>query len=94
LINAVNSRDYSLMMGCFIVITVAVIVGNLIVDLLYPLIDPRIVSPAMSKRARVGANGTAPGPPVAVGGPLAEPMMVGPKMVGAAPGLPVRDVGA
>lgn len=89
LINAVNSRDYSLMMGCFIVITVAVIVGNLIVDLMYPLIDPRIVRSAMSKRARVPASGTAPGPPAPVGSALTEPTMVG-----AAPGLPVRDVGA
>jgi peptide/nickel transport system permease protein len=89
LINAVNSRDYSLMMGCFIVITVAVIVGNLIVDLMYPLIDPRIVRSAMSKRARVPASGTAPGPPAPVGSALTEPTMVG-----AAPGLPVSDVGA
>jgi len=43
LISAVNSRDYSLMMGCFILITVAVVVSNLLVDLIYPFVDPRIV---------------------------------------------------
>jgi peptide/nickel transport system permease protein len=43
LISAVNSRDYSLMMGCFILITVSVVISNLLVDLIYPLVDPRIV---------------------------------------------------
>lgn len=43
LISAVNSRDYSLMMGCFILITVSVVLANLLVDLAYPLVDPRIV---------------------------------------------------
>jgi len=51
LIQSVNQRDYSLMMGCFLLITVSVIVTNLLVDLLYPLIDPRIASPAARKRA-------------------------------------------
>jgi peptide/nickel transport system permease protein len=51
LIQSVNQRDYSLMMGCFLLITVTVIVTNLLVDLLYPLIDPRIASPAARKRA-------------------------------------------
>ena len=63
LINAVNSRDYSLMMGCFILITVAVVFANLLVDLMYPLVDPRIVSPAQSKRARVRDQRHARGPP-------------------------------
>ena len=49
LISAVNSRDYSLMMGCFILITVAVVVSNLLVDLIYPLVDPRIVRLASGK---------------------------------------------
>jgi peptide/nickel transport system permease protein len=52
LIQAVNSRDYSLMMGCFILITVAVVISNMLVDLLYPLVDPRIVSPAAQARSR------------------------------------------
>ena len=92
LIDAVNSRDYSLMMGCFIIITVAVIFANLIVDLMYPLVDPRIVSPAQSKRTRFGTSGIPTGPPGPVGSSLAEQTMVG-AAVGSAPGAPVSDVG-
>lgn len=56
LIAAVNSRDYSLMMGCFILITTAVVIANLLVDLLYPLVDPRIVRvPGRRKRKPVVA---------------------------------------
>ncbi|MBA8793190.1 peptide/nickel transport system permease protein [Friedmanniella endophytica] len=51
MIQSVNQRDYSLMMGCFLLITISVIVTNLLVDLLYPLVDPRIASPAARKRA-------------------------------------------
>jgi len=49
---AVNSRDYAVMMGCFLLITVAVVVANFLVDLLYPLVDPRIARPG-------GANAVA-----------------------------------
>lgn len=42
LIHSVDSRNYPVMMGCFILVTVAVITANLVVDLMYPLIDPRI----------------------------------------------------
>ncbi len=38
---AVNSNDYALMQGVFLVITLSVLGANLIVDLLYGLIDPR-----------------------------------------------------
>jgi peptide/nickel transport system permease protein len=64
LISAVNSRDYSLMMGCFILITVAVVISNLVVDLIYPLVDPRIVRHMGGK---VSAAGTA----AELGGPEA-----------------------
>jgi peptide/nickel transport system permease protein len=57
LISAVNSRDYSLMMGCFILITIAVVVSNFVVDLIYPVVDPRILKPA-SRKSRL----TAPPP--------------------------------
>jgi peptide/nickel transport system permease protein len=50
LIESVNERDYPVMMGCFILITVAVVISNLIVDLIYPLVDPRIMSPGRAKR--------------------------------------------
>jgi peptide/nickel transport system permease protein len=56
---AVNSRDYAVMMGCFLLITVAVVVANFLVDLLYPLIDPRIARPGGAKlvtRAPAGAQ--------------------------------------
>jgi peptide/nickel transport system permease protein len=86
LINAVNSRDYSLMMGCFILITVAVILANLVVDLMYPLVDPRILSPAASKRARFGTGGVPRGQPGPVGSSLAAETMVG-AAVGSSPGI-------
>lgn len=51
MIIAVNARDYSLMMGCFVLITLSVVVANVVVDVLYPLVDPRIVSPAKTQKA-------------------------------------------
>jgi peptide/nickel transport system permease protein len=41
LLQAVENSDYALMQGIFLVITVAVLGANLVVDLLYGLIDPR-----------------------------------------------------
>ena len=41
LYQAVNNDDYALMQGIFLVITLTVLGANLIVDLLYGLIDPR-----------------------------------------------------
>jgi len=40
--NAVNQRDYPVMQGIFLVITVSVVVANLLADLLYGRLDPRI----------------------------------------------------
>ena len=59
LVQSVNQRDYPVMMGCFILITVAVVVSNLIVDLVYPLVDPRIMSPGRAKRAGLTVSGLA-----------------------------------
>lgn len=42
LLMAVQNNDYALMQGIFLVITVAVLGANLLVDLLYGVIDPRI----------------------------------------------------
>ena len=42
LLGAVTNNDYALMQGIFLYITVAVLAANLVVDLLYGLIDPRI----------------------------------------------------
>ncbi|QGA53227.1 ABC transporter permease subunit [Sulfolobus sp. E5-1-F] len=41
LINSITSNDYPTEMGVFIIIIVAVIVGNLIADLTYSFLDPR-----------------------------------------------------
>jgi peptide/nickel transport system permease protein len=40
--DAINNRDYSLMQGIFLVITVAVIISNLASDYIYGWLDPRI----------------------------------------------------
>jgi peptide/nickel transport system permease protein len=39
---AINARDYPLMMGGFILITIAVVVSIFIADLTYGLLDPRV----------------------------------------------------
>jgi peptide/nickel transport system permease protein len=42
LISALNTNDYPLMMGTFLVITVALVLGVYVADLTYSKIDPRI----------------------------------------------------
>lgn len=42
IVAAINARDYPLMMGAFLVITVSVAIGVLFADLTYGKIDPRI----------------------------------------------------
>ncbi|WP_214102883.1 ABC transporter permease [Acrocarpospora catenulata] len=42
LVNSIGARDYALMGGTFLVITVAVVVANIAADLLYAVIDPRV----------------------------------------------------
>jgi peptide/nickel transport system permease protein len=49
LLSAVNSRDYPLMQGVFIVTTIAVIVANFLADLLYGWLDPRTRIPGGNK---------------------------------------------
>ena len=39
---AALARDYPMLQGGFLIITVSVIVANLLADLLYPLLDPRV----------------------------------------------------
>jgi peptide/nickel transport system permease protein len=41
LLDAVQNNDYALMQGIFLVITLSVLGANLLVDILYALIDPR-----------------------------------------------------
>jgi len=42
LYEAVLNRDYPVMQATFFIITISVIVANILADLLYPLIDPRV----------------------------------------------------
>lgn len=42
LLHAINSRDYPLMSGAFLLITVSVILSNIATDFLYSVVDPRI----------------------------------------------------
>jgi ABC-type dipeptide/oligopeptide/nickel transport system permease component len=41
-LQAINSRDYPLVQGCFLAISVTYIFVNLLTDLVYTLVDPRI----------------------------------------------------
>lgn len=40
--NAAQQRDYPILLGIVIMIGVLTIVGNLLADLLYAVVDPRI----------------------------------------------------
>jgi peptide/nickel transport system permease protein len=42
LIQAISDKDYSLMQGLFLILTLAVLTANLIADLLYTALDPRV----------------------------------------------------
>jgi len=50
LLNAVTSNDYPLMQAIFLVITFAVLVANLIVDLVIVLFDPRVRAKEVTAR--------------------------------------------
>jgi peptide/nickel transport system permease protein len=41
-INAISNRDYPVIMGAFFALSVAVVLANLAVDVVYAIIDPRI----------------------------------------------------
>ncbi len=42
LFNSIQARDYPVMQGVFLIITIAVVASNLLADLLYSRLDPRI----------------------------------------------------
>ncbi len=42
LINSVNGRDYPLMQGLFMMITIGILAANFLVDILYTWLDPRV----------------------------------------------------
>ena len=41
-VSAINTRDYTMIMGTTILLATMVIIANVIVDILYKVIDPRI----------------------------------------------------
>ena len=41
LYNATTNHDYTLMQGCFLVITLSVLVANIVADFVYAALDPR-----------------------------------------------------
>ena len=40
--DAVIARDYPLLQGAFLMITAGIVAANLLADLTYPLVDPRV----------------------------------------------------
>jgi peptide/nickel transport system permease protein len=42
LLNAINQRDYTVMQGVFLTITATVVLANVLADLIYGRLDPRI----------------------------------------------------
>lgn len=42
IIESIGNRDFTLMGGVFLLITVAIIIANIVADLLYSMIDPRV----------------------------------------------------
>ncbi len=42
LLQAINGRDYTVMQGIFVIITIAVVVSNIVAELLYGVLDPRV----------------------------------------------------
>ena len=52
--DAVIVRDYPLLQGGFLLVTLGVIAANLVVELVYPLLDPRVRRPADDVRQTVG----------------------------------------
>lgn len=50
--DAAIARDYPLLQGAFLVLTVTVIAANVLADLTYPLVDPRTAEPNAGGTAR------------------------------------------
>ena len=44
MVDSIFQRDYPVIQGCLLVVALSYVVVNLIVDLLYPLFDPRVVA--------------------------------------------------
>ncbi|HVC00193.1 MAG TPA: ABC transporter permease, partial [Candidatus Dormibacteraeota bacterium] len=41
-VNAIESRDYPLLQGCILVIAVSYVLVNLLTDIVYAVVDPRV----------------------------------------------------
>ena len=54
LFQAIQRRDYTLLQGIFLMITISVVLANLIADLLYSRLDPRIRSGRGTSHGRPG----------------------------------------
>jgi peptide/nickel transport system permease protein len=44
LVDSIYARDYPVVQGCLLLIAVLYVLVNLVVDLLYPLFDPRVAA--------------------------------------------------
>ena len=44
IVDSIFQRDYPVIQGCLLFVALSYVVVNLIVDLLYPLFDPRVVA--------------------------------------------------
>ena len=42
IVSALNQRDYTLLQGLMVVTALAVVVANILTDLTYGLVDPRV----------------------------------------------------
>jgi peptide/nickel transport system permease protein len=41
-VDAISARDYGVLQGVFLLLSVAVVLANLVADLVYGLVDPRV----------------------------------------------------
>jgi peptide/nickel transport system permease protein len=79
LISSLGGRDLPVILGIVVLVTTAILVFNLLVDLLYPLLDPRIGYGSASQSAKARSKwlrGRAP-TTVALGSPAAKRITVG-----------------
>ncbi len=62
---AVSERDYPVLQGAFLLIAVAVVIANLVADVVYGWLDPRVSRGMTDDRRRRGhrTQPAAPSPP-------------------------------
>lgn len=79
---AVQQQDIAVVQGVVLFAAAAFVLANLVVDLVYPLLDPRIVLTTSRRRRRPVPSGTGgPGPSApaadAPGDPATDPALIG-----------------